>query len=132
MVAPLARQFARFRASRGESLDRIGAVIGVAGSHLSEVERGKRYPPPLVTLQPLINYLSLTHDEVRLLIQASERSPKKLRVPPDAPEEAFIFVARLLSRWGDLGPQDFNRLSDFVESLRWSMSNNKQGDRHEF
>ncbi|WP_157870651.1 helix-turn-helix domain-containing protein [Azospira oryzae] len=129
MTAPLARQFARFRASRGESLDRIGAVIGVAGSHLSEVERGKRYPPPLTTLKPLINYLSLTHEEVRLLIQASEQSPKKLRVPPDAPEEAFIFVARLLRRWGDLAPQDFNRLSDFVESLSRSICVRQQPRR---
>lgn len=130
MAAPLAQQFAHIRASRGATLDRIGAIIGVAGCHLSQVERGKRYPPSLETLQPLINYLALAEEEVNLLIQAAEHSPKKLRVPPDAPEEAFIFVTHLLRRWDQLAPQDFKHLSDFIQSLRTSVITD-QGEKHE-
>lgn len=122
MAAPLAKQFARFRASRRETLDSIGAVIGIAGCHLSAVERGRRYSPSLTALQPLINYLALTNEEVGQLRQAAELSPKKLRIPPDAPEEAFIFVAHLLRQWDHLAPQDFKVLSDFVESLRTSIT----------
>lgn len=120
MTSPLTNKIKKLRLSRRLSQEGVARIIGLAGGYYCGVETGKRYAPSTVILQRLFSHLSLTDEEIREFIEAATLSPQKLRVPPDAPEEAFVLVAHLLRRWKEFTPDAFKQLTDIVKTFEVS------------
>lgn len=117
MAAPLTHYLTYLRASRRMSQVAFGHLIGLAGSHVSVIERGKRYAPTAKQLVPLISSLNLASEEVDQLGIAIRQSPRCLRIPPYASQEAYRFVSVLQANWDAMSPKEFEVLGQVVERL---------------
>lgn len=126
MPSPLAHYLANLRKAKDLPQATFGAPIGLAGSHVSIIERGKRHAPLLPNLLPLADFLELTPHEIAQLKLAASQSPRLFRISPGSPAAAFRLVEKLQSRWSSITAEEFERLSDFVESLGHTLDHNKQ------
>ena len=116
-MSPLTEYLKELRLAYCLSQEKFARLMGLEGSHVCIIEKGRRYAPGSKFLDSLIDALNLTHEERLKLIVNIEASPKKLRIPPNSPAAAFRLIALLESRWSEFSEEEFSTLYDNVRNI---------------
>lgn len=125
-MSPLAEYLAILRAEYCYAQAKFGGLIGLAGSHVSVIELGQRYAPPIEALGPLISGLNLSEQEQQVLEECASLSPRRLRIPPSAPAEAFSFIAVLDACWLDISTSEFESMQRHLLCVHRTFLNEMQ------
>ena len=72
------------RKSLGMTLRGIASEIGIAPAYLSDIEKGRRYPPDMDKLKQMVKILKLTEDEKNTMFDLAGEGKNK--IAPDLPD----------------------------------------------
>ena len=113
-MSPLSRLLQEIRTRHGLTITELAATIGMVRPRASIIVSGKHHAPEGEELrravEGLTTALKLSEEEQQEIFEAARQSPRKLKIPSDASEAAFRFIAALQERWNDLGSEEFEAL----------------------
>lgn len=72
------------RKALGKTLRGMAAELGIAPAYLSDIEKGRRYPPDINKLMQIAEILKLTEDEKHTMFDLAGEG--KNTIAPDLPE----------------------------------------------
>lgn len=116
-MSPLATLLREIRIGLGLSQVNFASALNLKGPYISGVETGKRYAPILGNIEPSLMGLGLSGAQVKRLYTAEKMSPRQVKIPPTASQEAFIYAAILQEYMDWLEQDDFIKLTAFLQSL---------------
>lgn len=116
-MSPLATLLREIRVGLGLSQVNFANTLNLKGPYISGVETGKRYAPILENIESSLENLGMTRAQLKRLYTAEMMSPRQVKIPPTAPQEAFIYAATLQTHLEWLEQDDFIRLTAYLQSL---------------
>lgn len=128
-MSPLATLLREIRVGLGLSQVNFASALNLKGPYISGVETGKRYAPLLENIESSLKNLGMTGAQVKRLYTAEKMSPRLVKVPPTAPQEAFICAATLQEYMDWLEQDDFIKLTAFLHSLASKRSQQDESPR---
>ena len=111
LVAEFGEQLYARRVELGATQGELGATAGLSAAYISEIENGRRLPPPRRTAVRLAKALQLTSTSADLLVAAAVRGRGSGRTDEELPNE----VRHLIT---DLRVYAFQLPARFVAALR--------------
>ena len=73
------------RGKAGLTLRGLAGILGIAPSYMSDIEKGRRYPPSKKMLDEIAKELKLNEDDVNLMFDLAAKG-KENTVSPDLPK----------------------------------------------
>ncbi|MDE1712706.1 helix-turn-helix transcriptional regulator (plasmid) [Chromobacterium amazonense] len=116
-MSPLAILLREIRVGLGLSQVNFANALNLKGPYISGVETGKRYAPLLGNIESSLEKLGMTRVQVKRLYTAEKMSPRLVKIPPTAPQEAFIYAATLQTHLEWLEQDDFIKLTAYLQGL---------------
>ena len=118
-MTPLGVKLREMRAERGVTLKEMAHAIGVSPAYLSALEHGKRGAPTWFLVQRIIVFFNIIWDDAEELCRLAQSSDPRIKIDTSgAIPEATAFANLLARTVGDLGADDFARMSEIVESAQ--------------
>lgn len=118
-MTPLGAKLREMRAERGVTLKEMAHAIGVSPAYLSALEHGKRGAPTWFLVQRIIVFFNIIWDDAEELCRLAQSSDPRIKIDTSgAIPEATAFANLLARTVGDLGADDFARMSEIVESAQ--------------
>ncbi len=81
------------------------------------MEAGKRYAPALTKLKPAMAQLKLTPHQQEMIIGASHRSPKIVRIPANAHQNAFSYFSTIQVGFHYFHAEDFLEMEEHAKRI---------------
>lgn len=107
------------RKNAGITLRALAAQIGIAPAYMSDIEKGRRYPPNKEKLYQIAQILELTKDETNKMFDLAGEE-RENTVSPDLSEYIMnnecVRVALRLARDTNVGDDKWQKLIDMMES----------------
>lgn len=118
-MTPLGAKLREMRAERGVTLKEMAHAIGVSPAYLSALEHGKRGAPTWFLVQRIIVFFNIIWDDAEELCRLAQSSDPRIKIDTSgAIPEATAFANLLARSVGDLGADDFVRMSEIVEAAQ--------------
>jgi len=118
-MTPLGAKLREMRAERGVTLKEMAHAIGVSPAYLSALEHGKRGAPTWFLVQRIIVFFNIIWDDAEELCRLAQSSDPRIKIDTSgAIPEATAFANLLARTVGDLGADDFARMSEIVEAAQ--------------
>ncbi len=118
-MTPLGAKLREMRAERGVTLKEMAHAIGVSPAYLSALEHGKRGAPTWFLVQRIIVFFNIIWDDAEELCRLAQSSDPRIKIDTSgAIPEATAFANLLARTIGDLGADDFARMSEIVEAAQ--------------
>lgn len=118
-MTPLGAKLREMRAERGVTLKEMAHAIGVSPAYLSALEHGKRGAPTWFLVQRIIVFFNIIWDDSEELCRLAQSSDPRIKIDTSgAIPEATAFANLLARTVGDLGADDFARMSEIVEAAQ--------------
>ena len=73
------------RKNAGITLRGLAGILEIAPSYMSDIEKGRRYPPDKVKLDEIVKHLMLSENDKNLMFDLAAKE-KENTVSPDLPE----------------------------------------------
>lgn len=116
-MSPLAQLLREIRHELGLSQLKFAEALGLKGPQVCYMEAGKRYAPTLTKLKPAMDRLKLTPHQQEMIIGASHRSPKMVRIPANAPQSAFSCFSTIQEDFHHFHEEDFSELEEQAKRI---------------
>lgn len=118
-MTPLGAKLREMRGERGVTLKEMAHAIGVSPAYLSALEHGKRGAPTWFLVQRIIVFFNIIWDDAEELCRLAQSSDPRIKIDTSgAIPEATAFANLLARSVGDLGADDFARMSEIVEAAQ--------------
>lgn len=118
-MTPLGARLREMRAERGVTLKEMAHAIGVSPAYLSALEHGNRGAPTWFLVQRIIVFFNIIWDDAEELCRLAQSSDPRIKIDTSgAIPEATAFANLLARSVGDLGADDFARMSEIVEAAQ--------------
>ncbi|WP_144373897.1 helix-turn-helix domain-containing protein [Vogesella urethralis] len=116
-MSPLAQLLREIRHELGLSQLKFAEALGLKGPQVCYMEAGKRYAPALTKLKPAMDRLKLTPRQQDMIIGASHRSPKMVRIPANAHQNAFSCFATIQADFDYFHAEDFLEIEEHAKRI---------------
>lgn len=116
-MSPLAQLLREIRHELGLSQLKFAEALGLKGPQVCYMEAGKRYAPALTKLKPAMDRLKLTPHQQEMIIQASHKSIKTMKIPANAPRSAFSCFATIQENFHHFHEEDFSELEEQAKRI---------------
>ena len=114
-MTPLGAKLREMRAARGVTLKEMAHAIGVSPAYLSALEHGNRGAPTWFLVQRIIVFFNIIWDDAEELCRLAQSSDPRIKIDTSgAIPEATAFANLLARSVGDLGADDFARMSEII------------------
>lgn len=117
-MTPLAMFVISRRITLGVSQQQLARRMGVDGSYISMVEKGKKSPANLRFLERLAAGLALSNLETQELFEMAKRSQNSIRLPKDISVTAYLLAANFASSLEILSDEQMNFLNSAIDALK--------------
>lgn len=105
---PASKLIKELRLKRALSQKDASRLLGYEQSFLSAIERSLKDVPKKFFVEQLIKKYQLTQDEQNQLIDAIERSNRKLIIPPNSSEKMYDCIYRMNNQISNLSETQLN------------------------
>ena len=106
------------RKNAGITLRGLAAILDIAPSYMSDIEKGRRYPPDKEKLDEIAKHLMLSEDDKNLMFDLAAKEKENtisLDLPEYIMEKDLARVALRRARDGKLSDEGWQEVIDLID-----------------
>ena len=117
-MTPLGQFIVKKRNALGITQDQLAQKLGMNGSYVNRIEKGRKSPGNLGFLENLATCLELSPDEIAALFAAAKLSQRVIRLPVNLSPKGYEVIATLLTGITELSDAQLDLLETMINAVQ--------------